>query len=78
MVLAGLNIEGTAQGQRGTSVLWDAEGRPQVQLGASSADFKTAEYDALAAHEETMERQEKTRLLYVAATRARAPCSIIG
>ena len=71
VVLAGLNTEGKGQGQRGASVLWDAEGRPQVRLGASSAVFQTAEHDALAAHAETMEQQEKIRLLYVAATRAR-------
>ena len=70
VVLAGLNIEGRGGAGRGTNVLWDVDGRPQLQLGSSASGFVTPGYEALAAHEEAMEQQEKVRLLYVAATRA--------
>ncbi|OGO49629.1 MAG: hypothetical protein A2148_12180 [Chloroflexi bacterium RBG_16_68_14] len=71
VVLAGLNIESRSQRRHGASVLWGPDGRPEAQLGSSSAGFKTPGHEALAAHEELMNRYEKVRLLYVAATRAR-------
>ena len=70
-LLAGLNVTITSGGKRGTSVLWGLNGQLEVQLGSSSAGFKTPGFEELAAHERELERHEKMRLLYVAATRAR-------
>jgi ATP-dependent helicase/nuclease subunit A len=67
VILAGLNLQ-AGSSQRKSPVLWDADGRPEVTLGS---EFATGGYDELAKHEGMMDKQEKVRLLYVAATRAR-------
>ena len=67
VILAGLNLDAKLQAQRRRQVLWDERGRPEVQVGS----FRTPGYDALASREALMDAQEKVRLLYVAATRAR-------
>jgi len=68
VILAGLNLDQGSRGQRQRDVLWNERGLPEVQLGVG---FATPGYEQLSAIEETMELYEKTRLLYVAATRAR-------
>ncbi|MGB2696122.1 MAG: UvrD-helicase domain-containing protein [Dehalococcoidia bacterium] len=69
VLLAGLNTERTRSGEDDDLVLWDGDGRPEVHVGGKSG-FATPGYETLAEHHNEMERQEKIRLLYVAATRA--------
>jgi len=68
--LVGLNVTDSGP-PLSARVLWQADGRPEVRIGQEHARFETAGFDDLHALEEVMEGQEKTRLLYVAATRAR-------
>ena len=52
----------------GPQVLFPPDARPQVKLGA---DRRTADYDVHASMEEVLDANERIRLHYVAATRAR-------
>lgn len=70
VALVGLNVEDRARPQ-GAVVLWDRDGAPQVRIGPQDGRFETEGFARLAAVEEEMDRFEKVRLLYVAATRAR-------
>jgi ATP-dependent exoDNAse (exonuclease V) beta subunit len=67
VILAGLNLQAASQ-PRNRPVLWGAAGQPEVTLGSK---FESPGYDALSQREAQMDTQEKVRLLYVAATRAR-------
>ena len=69
VMLAGLNLSG-ARHTTDASILWHADGRPEARIGLAGA-FETPGYGDLADYETHMERDEKVRLLYVAATRAR-------
>jgi len=71
VALVGLNVAGRSGGQGSTQVLWGRDGRPEVRIGAEATRFQSPGFDQLAAVEEAMDEQEKLRLLYVAATRAR-------
>ena len=69
VVLTGLNSAG---GNRGESVLFDREsGWVEVRTGNADDRFQTDGYEDLAEREKAMYEDERTRLLYVAATRAR-------
>jgi ATP-dependent exoDNAse (exonuclease V) beta subunit len=68
VILAGLN---TKPVERYPSVIWDAEQRPHVRIGRKDAGFETLGYEPARKHESEMDKLEKDRLLYVAATRAR-------
>lgn len=67
VILAGLNLQASSS-SRNRPVLWAAGGQPEVSLGSK---FESPGYDALSQREAAMDTQEKIRLLYVAATRAR-------
>jgi ATP-dependent helicase/nuclease subunit A len=68
VVLAGLGIEYRAPRNR---VYWTDDG-PEIALGGKDDDrFETPGYAAIQAREEQLDRFERDRLLYVAATRAR-------
>jgi ATP-dependent helicase/nuclease subunit A len=71
VALVGLNVAGRSGRQGSTQVLWDRDSRPEVRIGAGDARFQSPGFERLAAVEETMDEQEKLRLLYVAVTRAR-------
>lgn len=67
--LAGL---GASDNNNLSSLLWSKEGTPEVHLGSKDRGiFQTAGYDAALERDRTLERLERDRLLYVAATRAR-------
>jgi ATP-dependent exoDNAse (exonuclease V) beta subunit len=68
VILAGLNTDPVV---RHPSVLWRADGVPEVRVGKVADGFESPGYHAALAHEDAMDRLEKDRLLYVAATRAR-------
>ena len=65
VVLSGLNL--AQQRAAGARVLWDDTGQYQAKVGK----FISAGYSELLDIEAQMDRQERLRLLYVAATRAR-------
>ena len=67
VVLSGLTTVDSV-GRRGPQVHWDAAGRPEVRL---NADAVTENFDVLNDFESEMDADEKLRLLYVGATRAR-------
>ncbi len=67
VVLAGAPTSETA-GRAGPQVLFPPGERPQVRLGR---DRQTADYDVHASMEEILDANERIRLHYVAATRAR-------
>ncbi len=66
-ILSGMTTR-TSGARPGVSVLWRAEGPPDVRL---RSDIATTEHKPRADLEEEMGAFEKLRLLYVAATRAR-------
>ena len=68
VILAGLNAKPTSESP---VLLWDTEGGAQVRVGSSGSYFETPGYPALKDREDSMERLEGDRLLYVAATRSR-------
>ncbi len=68
VILAGLN---TKPQNSASAVIWDKDGVPQVRVGVKDAYFDTPGYAAAKVRELAMDRLEKDRLLYVAATRAR-------
>jgi ATP-dependent helicase/nuclease subunit A len=65
-VLSGMTTE-VRHGRSGVAVHWDGD-RPEIRL---SSAVTTAHFDRLADHEAEMDVHERTRLLYVACTRAR-------
>ena len=66
-ILAGAPTrEGYRQG--GPQVLFNPDGRPEVKLGKEK---RTSGFDVRASVEEILDRHERVRLHYVAATRAR-------
>jgi ATP-dependent exoDNAse (exonuclease V) beta subunit len=67
-VCALFGLSTKAHGQTGPAVLWDESGNPEVKL---SGVGRTEGFDALLPADEQMSDQERVRLLYVAATRAR-------
>ena len=67
VVLAGAPTSETS-GRAGPQVLFPVGERPQVRLGK---DRQTADYDVHASMEEILDANERIRLHYVAATRAR-------
>jgi ATP-dependent helicase/nuclease subunit A len=67
VILSGLTTR-PASARGGPQVRWHADGRPEVSLGAGRA---TAHFDVLNDFESEMDTDEKLRLLYVGATRAR-------
>jgi ATP-dependent helicase/nuclease subunit A len=64
-ILAGLGVRAQAGG--GLPLAWDAGGIAQVRCGT----VQTAGYDAAKRRDTALDEQERARLLYVAATRAR-------
>ena len=69
VVLAGLNA---AQNPRSDPVLFDRKnGRVEVKVGSREASLQTAGYESLVEFEKEREEEERVRLMYVAATRAR-------
>ena len=69
VILTGLNIEPSKDSP---PVLWDEQRQPEVRVGSDTAGyFETAGYDVVKSREAAMDRIERDRLLYVAATRAR-------
>ena len=71
VALVGLNVDDRPRTRGSASVLWNAEGRPEVRVGTGERRFLTPGFEQTEATETTMNEQEKLRLLYVAATRAR-------
>ena len=67
VVLSGLTTQESA-GRRGPQVHWDGAGRPAVRLSSAAT---TENFDVLNDFESEMDADEKLRLLYVGATRAR-------
>ena len=67
VVLSGLTTQENA-GRRGPQVHWDSAGRPAVRLSSAAT---TENFDVLNDFESEMDADEKLRLLYVGATRAR-------
>jgi ATP-dependent exoDNAse (exonuclease V) beta subunit len=65
VLMCGLNLQQASE--RKEAVLWHEDGQLEVCIG----DFKTKRYDECSQREREMERHEKIRLLYVAATRAK-------
>jgi ATP-dependent helicase/nuclease subunit A len=68
VILAGLNV---GPNREGPALLWGTAGEPQVRAGNAEGPFATAGFDDARSHDQAMDRLEKDRLLYVAATRAR-------
>jgi len=73
VVLAGLGVADRAQVP---PVLWSEDGRPEFRIGPRTRDtgafrYLTPGYQARADHERAAAAAERTRLLYVGATRAR-------
>ena len=69
VVLAGLNA---AQNPRSDPVLFDRKnGRVEVKVGSRGASLQTAGHESLAEFEKERGEEERVRLMYVAATRAR-------
>ncbi|HSL57648.1 MAG TPA: UvrD-helicase domain-containing protein [Acidimicrobiales bacterium] len=66
-VLSGMSTQ-LDRGRPGASVVWGADGRPQVRLTAGLA---MAGHGDVVANEATLDRHERLRVLYVACTRAR-------
>lgn len=64
-ILAGLGVR--AQSGGGTPLVWDSDGVAQVRCGT----VQTAGYDDAKRRDTALDDQERARLLYVAATRAR-------
>ena len=71
VALVGLNVDDRPRTRGSASVLWDAEGWPEARVGTGERRFLTPGFEQTEATETTMNEQEKLRLLYVAATRAR-------
>ncbi len=71
VLLTGLNSAAGRSRRAPKPVLWDDDDAMQVAMGPASARFQSDGHEALATREQTMDEQEKIRLLYVAATRAR-------
>ncbi|HEX2038562.1 MAG TPA: UvrD-helicase domain-containing protein [Acidimicrobiales bacterium] len=69
VVLAGLH--GGDGPTPGAQLLWGDDGRPVVRVGRAGAGWAVGDLAEVAAHEDALEALEATRLLYVAATRAR-------
>jgi ATP-dependent helicase/nuclease subunit A len=61
-------LEGFDRGRPAARVLWDANGMPRVRI---VRDFASPEYEQLAQIDRDLDADERRRLLYVAATRAR-------
>jgi len=70
VALVGLNVERRGRSE-GARVLWGPDGRPEAHIGSKDRSFETPGFADMATVEEAMDEQEKLRLLYVAATRAR-------
>ena len=68
VIMAGLNAK---PGTQRPTLLWDQQLRPQIRVGNLFHEFQTAGYDEVRLFEESMDRIENDRLLYVAATRAK-------
>jgi ATP-dependent exoDNAse (exonuclease V) beta subunit len=69
VVLTGLNA---SPSNRAEEVIFVRDtGKVEVRLGPSSGRFMTNGHESAAAHEASMAEDERVRLLYVAATRAR-------
>ena len=69
VVLTGLN---SAPRSETPAVLFDRDsGCAEVRVGSAQLRFETAGYESLSEREKKLEEDEGTRLLYVAATRAR-------
>ena len=64
-ILAGLGVRAQAGG--GTPLVWNADGVAQVRCGT----VQSAGYDDAKRRDTVLDEQERARLLYVAATRAR-------
>ena len=68
VILAGL---GSGDSNRGPELFWATGGQPQVQIGSEDRGaFKTADVDSARDRDRFLDRLERDRLLYVAATRA--------
>ena len=70
-LLAGLNVASATRARGGATVLWAQDGEPEVQIGSRKTGFRTSGFEELEVREVELDQQEKIRLLYVAATRAR-------
>ena len=69
VMLAGLNVE---RGGQPDPVLFEREsGRVEVGAGPAAARFESAGYASLLATDQQLDQEERVRLMYVAATRAR-------
>ncbi len=69
VVLTALNAQNSS---RTKPVLFDRDTRAvEVSVGSGDSKFETPGYEALAAREKELDDDERVRLLYVAATRAR-------
>ena len=69
VILTGLNVEPSKDSP---PVLWGERRQPEVRVGSDKAGyFETDGYEQVKSREAAMERIERDRLLYVAATRAR-------
>ena len=69
VILTGLNSQ--PRGVTGEVLFYKRNNRIEVKVGSESNAFQTAGYDDLLDVETDMSRDERVRLLYVAATRAR-------
>jgi ATP-dependent helicase/nuclease subunit A len=61
-------LEGFDRGRPAAQVLWDGLGMPRIRI---VRDFASPEHEQLAATDRALDGDERRRLLYVAATRAR-------
>jgi ATP-dependent exoDNAse (exonuclease V) beta subunit len=69
VILTGLNVQPLSDSP---PVLWSEQRQPEVRLGSDKTGyFETDGYEHVKSREAAMERFERDRLLYVAATRAR-------
>ena len=69
VILTGLNVQPTSDSP---PVLWTDGRQPEVRVGGEKIGyFETGSYEQVKSREAAMERIERDRLLYVAATRAR-------
>jgi len=68
VIMAGLNAK---PGTQRPPLVWGAGLQPEIRVGKANYYFETAGYDGVRLFEESMDRIENDRLLYVAATRAK-------
>ena len=67
-VVALFGLDSTPMNRPGVKVSWNDAGQPQLKLGAAAGE---SGFEALLPIDEQLDRHERLRLLYVAATRAR-------